>query len=91
MGWWIVKQPNGRLARFSDAVDNFTHMNLTEVDAVDICKAYLSLHDSFHKVQLALEDAGLHRWADALMRIEGAHGRGQRSNAENFDHFIDTR
>ena len=29
MAWRIVKQPNGRYARFSDIVDHFTHQNYT--------------------------------------------------------------
>lgn len=28
MAWRIVRQPNGKLARFSDIVDNFTHTNI---------------------------------------------------------------
>ncbi len=29
MGWRFVKQPNGRYARFSEIVDDFTHHNMT--------------------------------------------------------------
>ncbi len=35
MTWRIVQQPNGKFGRFSEAVDDFTHMNLTESEAVE--------------------------------------------------------
>jgi hypothetical protein len=87
MGWWIVRQPNGRLARFSDSVNNFTHMNLTEAEAVDICRKYLNVNDAFYKVELGMGDKGLKRWADALSRIRDIHGDAQRMHAEQYDHF----
>lgn len=35
MGWQIVKQPNGRYARYSKVVDDFTPMNFTAEEMVD--------------------------------------------------------
>jgi hypothetical protein len=87
MGWWMVKQPNGRLARFSDMVENFTHMNMTEIEAIDVCTAYLSLHDSMSKVDLGMQDENLQRWKVALGRIESTHGSRARSDAVEFDRF----
>jgi hypothetical protein len=87
MGWWMVKQPNGRLARFSDMVDNFTHMNLTEVEAIEVCTAYLSLYDCMSKVDLGMQDESLERWKTALSRIESVHGSSARANAVEFDRF----
>ncbi len=72
-------------------MDNFTHMNLTEAQAVEICKAHLSLHDSMYKVQLGMEDTSLKRWIDALTRLENVHGSQERSNAESFDRFGDVK
>jgi hypothetical protein len=87
MGWWIVRQPNGRLARFSDSVNNFTHMNLTEAEAVDVCKKYLNINDAFYKVELGMDDTHLQRWTDALKRIRDVHGEVQRAHAEQYDNF----
>ena len=36
MGSHIVKQPNGRFARFSSVVDDFTHMNMSVRQMVDL-------------------------------------------------------
>ena len=91
MGWWIIKQPNGRLARFSDMVDNFTHMNMTEIEAIDVCTAYLGLYDSMSKVDLGLQDESLERWKTALRRIERVHGSKVRANAVEFDRYVDFR
>jgi hypothetical protein len=87
MGWWIVRQPNGRLARFSDTINNFTHMNMSVAEAVEVCKKQLKLEDAFSKVELGMEDTALRRWADALMRIQDVYGSQQRANAEEFDHY----
>lgn len=38
MGWRIVRQPNGLLARFSDPIDDFTDFNMTEAEALDLCR-----------------------------------------------------
>lgn len=32
MGSWVVKQPNGTFARFSEVVDDFTHFNLSRAE-----------------------------------------------------------
>ena len=36
MPTYFVKQPNGRLARFTTIVDGFTHMNLTREEAISL-------------------------------------------------------
>jgi len=38
MAWRIVKQPNGLLAKFSDIVDTFTNLNMTEEEALACCR-----------------------------------------------------
>lgn len=86
VAWRIVKQPNGLLARFSDIVDNFTELNMTEPEAVELCsKVYdLSMPDAMRKVLAGVEDwkpwtigergDGLSRWRDSLEKIQTVHG-----------------
>ena len=38
MGWRLVRQPNGTLARFSEVVDDFTDYNLTDREAWKLCR-----------------------------------------------------
>ena len=38
MAWRFVRQPNGLLARHSDVVDHFTHINMSVEDAHAYCK-----------------------------------------------------
>lgn len=73
MAWRIVKQPNGLLARFSDIIDDFTDMNMTEAEALELCRAYgMSEEDAKRKVLAGVQD--WKRWNDSLTRIENAHG-----------------
>jgi len=40
MAWRFVQTPDGKFARFSDIVDNFTDYNMTFEEAVELCKAH---------------------------------------------------
>ncbi len=84
MAWRFVKQPDGKLARFSEVVDSFTHANLTEAQAYKLARKDLGIEDAKRKVQRALDDedprrsgvkgiGGL-RWRDAVETIERVHG-----------------
>ena len=84
MAWRIVRQPNGKLARFSDVVDNFTHMDLTRWQAVKLCRQYMASDEAVKKVQSGVDDImpwgigwgnGLDRWNDCLETISMVHGR----------------
>ena len=37
MGAFIVRQPNGKLARYSSVVDAITHYNMTEEEYIEYC------------------------------------------------------
>jgi hypothetical protein len=94
MGWRIVKQPNGRLARFSDVVDDFTHMDLTEQEARDVCRANdCSVSEAAEKVRRGvadepvpgfIEDDGepLKRWREALRMVAVVHGYQRAADRE---------
>lgn len=70
----IVRQPDGRLARFSSVVDAFTHYNMSAEEAGEVCLADMGRRDAEEKVQRGLRDEdhrgragdGLTRWRDAL-------------------------
>lgn len=86
MAWRIVKQPNGMLARFSDIVDNFTDLNLTEAEALELCEVYAFPLEAERRVKAGIEDwkpwqddkkgDGLSRWKDCLDTIQVIHGKG---------------
>ena len=85
MAWRIVKQPNGLLARFSDIVDDFTHMNMTEAEAFEVCREYLGVEEAKRKVLAGVQDwkpwtnsvfgDGLSRWNDCIASIKNVHGK----------------
>jgi len=86
MAWRIVKQPNGKFARFSDIVDDFTAMDMTEPEVYSLCRVHLGIKDAERKVQAGMEDwrpwttgavkgNGTERWEDSLNTIENVHGR----------------
>ncbi len=84
MAWRIVKQPNGKLARFSDIVDDFTDMDMTEAEAFECCREYLGIEDAKRKVKAGLEDwkpwtigikgNGTERWQNCIKTIKSIHG-----------------
>jgi len=59
MAWRIVLQPNGRLARWSDIIDGFTHYNMTKEMAVSLCMTVrdMPLEQAETKVQRGLDDS----------------------------------
>lgn len=89
MAWRIVQQPNGLLARFSDVVDNFTHMNMTDKEALGVCEEYVVRRDALEKIRTGRADGvvgysafdtppesdGLSRWRDCLDAILFRHGK----------------
>ena len=84
MGWRIVRQPNGLLARFSENKDDFTCYHMTEKEALDLCKKRMGTYDAEEKVQAGIEDHepwkhmikghGLSRWNECIEIIIGRHG-----------------
>ncbi len=76
MAWRIVRQPNGRLARWSDVVEWFTDYDMTEYQAFKRCREEMGKQDAEEKVRRAVEDHepwmvgvkgdGLSRWRDCL-------------------------
>jgi len=84
MGWRIVLQPDGKLARFSDVVDNFTHINMDVAEATEVCREDLGASDADKKVQAGLDDLepwkttkgnGSTRWFDCIDDIVLQHGK----------------
>lgn len=72
----FLMQPNGKLARFSTIVDNFTHANLTEKDAY-----YVACGDMGRDAAEAKVARGVARgldseggWNDCLETIRTVHG-----------------
>ena len=84
MAWRIVKQPNGLLARFSDIVDDFTHINMSEAEALEVCREYLGIVEAEKKVLAGVQDwkpwtngvlgSGLDRWSASIQTIKLVHG-----------------
>lgn len=84
----MVRQPNGKFARFSDVVDNFTHINLTREEAVLLCQD-CGLSEDWSEVKVmsaesesvlgknGLENGppdGLRRWRESIETIDAIHG-----------------
>jgi hypothetical protein len=98
MGWRIVKQPNGLLARFSDIVDHFTHYDMTEEEALDVCLGGamgVGREEARAKVDRGLRDEpippfiedsgrgdGLDRFRDAIDTVRAIHGDGEADKTE---------
>lgn len=91
MAWRIVRQPNGLLARFSDVCDNFTHYDMDEEEAVQVCidVGDMGPMGAKEKVAAGVEDhepwthgpsddpEKLSRWKDCLHTIKNIHGEDE--------------
>lgn len=73
MAWRIVKQPDGKYARFSEVVDDFTHDGMTRTQVYKLCRVSLGEGDSAQKIDNA--DKELIRWAEAICIICDIHGK----------------
>jgi hypothetical protein len=85
MAWRFVKQPNGLLARFSDIVDNYTHVNMSTEEAISYCLKNEDMGDlqASVKVETGVKDygpfsttvgTGHDRWDDCNEKIVSNHG-----------------
>jgi hypothetical protein len=79
MAWRIVQQPDGKLARFSEVVDDFTDVDLTFGEAIDECiRRGMSVMDAIEKVKRGIE-AGNARYLECMETIRTIHGREHQS------------
>jgi hypothetical protein len=87
VAWRFVKQPDGRFARFSDIVDNFTHIDMTSEEVVEEFALEYGKPVIESKIKAAADDAlpppwgslpkqndGLDRWRDSLASVRVIHG-----------------
>lgn len=85
MAQFIVKQPSGKLALFSEVVDNFIAANMEQSQAVAYLRSRgMALKDAEVKVQAGVDDLNIftkepmngdYRWKYALDVILDIHGR----------------
>lgn len=83
MAWRFVRQPDGKLARWSDIVDAFTHYDLDEPDAIGVALSDCGLGAALSKIKRAQDDEepwkegvkgdGLSRWRDCVETMERVH------------------
>ena len=93
MGWRIVRQPNGGLARFSDIVDHFTCYDMSVAEAVEECLMEgCSKEGAAAKVRAGVRDEARTRqgvepgpnlrWRSSLRQILVIHGPGAVAECE---------
>lgn len=74
MGWRIIKQPNGKFARFSEVVDDFTHYDMEEEEAVELCRDEYDMGQREADVKVANAVKNPHRFDEAINTIKLIHG-----------------
>lgn len=95
MAWRIVKQPNSLFARFSDVVDDFTHMNMTKQEALNVCKEEgCNEYEANRKIKAGIEDHipwtnkpgdGQSRWHDCIETIKICYGKRISNKRIKYD------
>ncbi len=81
MSWQIVQQPNTLYSRFSETVDDFTHMNLSRNAAWGLCRDDVGQRLADEKMRQA--DEGMRRWLDLLDVIRRVHGEDRMKERED--------
>lgn len=74
MAWRFIQQPNGKFARFSDVVDDFTHYDMTEADAVYLCRHDHEMSQAEAEIKVANALSEPSRFEDAIESIRFHHG-----------------
>ena len=89
-------QPNGLLARFFTIVDNFTHMNMTKEEALEVAREDMGRQDAEAKVERGLRDEdpwthggppgdGTSRWRADIATIRVIQGEAEVEKALEID------
>jgi hypothetical protein len=74
MAWRLDRQPNGLLARFSEVVDDFTDYDMTDREAIELCKGRgMNLREARAKILGA--DADYKRLRRDLETVAMVHGQ----------------
>lgn len=82
MAWRIIKQPNGKFARFSEVVDDFTHYDLTESEVIQLCRESYGLTLWEATTKLSNSIANPNRFNEEINTIELKHGKKQAKERE---------
>jgi hypothetical protein len=81
MGWRFVRQPNRKIARFSEVVDHFTHFEMTEEEAILLCidEYEMGRKEAEKKVSRCddVPERYPSRWVEAIASVRLQHGDQQ--------------
>ena len=75
MAWYFVVQPSGKFARFSDVVDEFTHINLNEVEALALGRDLCGIAVASKKIEAAKNEPK--RYAEVVLKMKRIHGEDE--------------
>lgn len=78
----FVMQPNGLLARFSYAISDLTHVNLTKKRAIEVASITLAKKQAKALVDMAFGATQMLSWEDVLEIIEVEQGPVSRKEIE---------
>jgi hypothetical protein len=92
MQWRVVRQKNGKYARFSSISNNFTHMNMSNLEAYEICRHYVNAKKAKEMVK-ASEDMHMshdlyydyYNWDLCIDIIDISHGAKELARIKKID------
>lgn len=85
MAWRIVVQPNGKYARWSDIVDDFTHMEMTREEALAECRQHVGMGELESERKVANAEREPWRWADELQTLRELGKRREAEKRERYE------
>lgn len=75
MGWWICVQPNRKYARFSTVVDDFTHVDMSRAEALEVCRRAPGVGRYEAEEMVRHAELEPERWEQGLAITEAVHGK----------------
>ena len=91
MNWRVIRQPDGKYARFSDIVDDFTHFDLTREEILYTLKTELCMTREDANSTLIIAEQNPARWDAALVaRLVGKERAGFVTATSKIQTIVDS-
>lgn len=88
MKWRIIKQPNGKYARFSFLSNNFTHMNMSKAKVKTICNYYTDIKTVMSLIKAAdspVYNYSYYSWDSCINTMSISHGAKEIKKIKKID------
>ena len=80
MAWKLVEQPDGSLAKWSDVIDDFTDINMTEIEAYNLCRDEHNMTEESAASKIDRARKNLFRFTECMKIINSKKSKKKEMN-----------